>query len=216
MEQTELMSLRSVSVFAAAWLLSACGGREVTETTDASAQTVDGQVNTKGSSACPSAKPRTGAACTGAAVCEYGDDPRLACDALITCAAGTWTMTQVPATTGCSTTNSPACPAAFDGATPGASGCVPNLSCYYPEARCYCGAMVPGTPVGWLCDTGTNITMNASAFESCPLPRPRIGTACTEVDLTCEYGRCQGEDDVLACTNGAWEIGPAPTGGCPL
>jgi hypothetical protein len=94
-------------------------------------------------------------------------------------------------------------------------GCTPNLACYYPEARCTCGTLVPGERVGWLCDTGTNTTMDASAGASCPAPRPRIGTACTEAGLTCEYGWCQSEDDVLVCVGGVWEVGQ-PLSSCPL
>jgi hypothetical protein len=164
---------------------------------------------------CPSSKPSSGDSCTGVLACEYGDDPHVSCDTLITCTAGAWMTTQQPAASGCSTTNPQGCPSTLD-ALMSSEGCTPNLSCYYPGARCVCGTLVPGAPVDWLCDTGTNTTMDASAGASCPLPRPRIGTACTEAGVTCEYGWCQSEDDALACTNGAWVLTPASTNGCPL
>jgi hypothetical protein len=171
--------------------------------------------NTDTSPVCPPSRPSSGGVCTDALTCEYGDDPLVSCDTMMACVAGAWTTTQEPAASGCSTTNPPSCPATL-GVLMSGDGCASSLACYYPEARCTCGTLVPGAPVEWLCDTGTNTTADAAASASCPAPRPRLGTACAEAGLTCDYGRCQYEDDVLACTSGIWLRMPASTSGCPL
>lgn len=216
--ETVLLSFCCATMF-----LSACGGNvgpgsaalPEAGTPDSRKTVMDTGSADSSSPVCPLSRSSAGAACTSALSCEYGDDPLVACDTLMTCTGGAWTTAQESAATDCSTTNPAGCPATLDVLMSG-EGCVSNLACYYPEARCTCGTLVPGAPVEWLCDTGTNTTPDASAGTSCPAPRPRIGTACAEAGLTCDYGRCQDEDDVLACTSGIWMLMPASTSGCPL
>ena len=63
--------------------------------------------------------------------------------------------------------------------------------CTYPEGVCECDW--GGSPNGfiWSCDTPE---------PGCPLPRPRVGSACTG-DVDCDYVNC-GYDQ--ACMNGLW------------
>jgi hypothetical protein len=46
---------------------------------------------------------------------------------------------------------------------------------------------------------------------SCPSERPRIGTACSVPNESCDYGACTGNVNLL-CTGGAWEDAPIVCG----
>ena len=207
------MKRRVVVLFAA--LLTACGGREVSGVSDSGHPATEaGDVDAARGPVCPPSKPRRVPLARPADLRVRGRPSRILRHAHGVF-RGVWTTTQTPATTGCSTTNSPACPTSFS-ALEQEEGCEANLDCFYAEARCSCATLLPGEPVTWLCDTGTNTAMNASGGASCPSPRPRIGIACTEPGTTCDYGWCQSEDDVLACVDGIWQAMPASKNGCPL
>ncbi len=198
-------------------LANACGEISVDPSRDAASTHQElpdgGGASTR--SMCPLSMPSVGGICTGELTCEFGNDPRVSCDTLLTCSAGAWQTAQPPSATGCSTMNPASCPASFADAT-SMESCAMGVSCYYPEARCYCGSTVPGEPLRWLCDTGTNTTPGASAGQPCPSPRPRIGAVCAEAGEVCDYGYCQDDDVALLCAGGIWTVTPASTNGCPL
>ena len=162
-----------------------------------------GHANDGGATACPAAQPTPGATCYVAFDCEYGSDPDVDCDTVVSCIGGHWTVTTTPATTGCGTTNPPACPATY--ATLGTS-CVSGESCSYPEARCDCssqcgmaGHIGPdgGPEAEWCCPDAPE------SGGQCPSPRPRLGTECSTTAQECDYGGCSG-NVTLQCTDGVW------------
>jgi hypothetical protein len=44
---------------------------------------------------------------------------------------------------------------------------------------------------------------SCSSPLDCPEPRPRIGDACTDPGVTCDYGACFGAP-LLECQGGIW------------
>jgi hypothetical protein len=76
--------------------------------------------------------------------------------------------------------------------------CTPGgFDCAYPEGQCDCTYLTltaNGTPV-WQCVTPPS---------SCPEPRPRIGSACTQDGLQCDYGACIG-GAAVQCKDGIWQ-----------
>jgi hypothetical protein len=157
---------------------------------------------------CPKTTPAAGTPCPEPTMsCEYGSDPEIACDTVMTCETDTWRKTQTPRASGCATTNAPECPASYAAVLATMSqSCGPAVDCYYPEARCSCeevclGACVhpldagPG-PLSWSCD---------GAPATCPSPRPRLGSPCTSMmeSLACDYGSCTG-NVALQCQGGSW------------
>ena len=161
-----------------------------------------------GGTACPSAAPNAKTACAVAGLqCEYGADPDLSCDDLATCSSGSWQLTGGSSAQTCPTpAASGACPATYSAAETAGSCSASGTACGYPQGRCDCAVATGGPPtVGtkatrWLCDNpGTG----------CPMPRPRVGSTCTQSGLTCNYGACSIPDGVgLACTGGLWQVSP--------
>jgi hypothetical protein len=166
------------------------------------------------SPACPASIPATGTACTGTLACEYGNDPSVACDSVATCASGAWSVLP-PARAFCGTNNPPTCPASF-GSVEGETTCTPiQLDCLYPEARCHCS---PSSCLGGPChiepDGGQPPPVwvcNVPTGGNCPIPRPRIGSSCSQNGRTCDYGSCTGGVS-LVCASGVWQDEPV---GCP-
>lgn len=165
--------------------------------------------------ACPSSQPATGSACTDMGLaCEYGSDPSYSCDAVVTCMAGAWTVSQAAPSTPCPVTNVAACPATYADVSQGAT-CDPQANCDYPQARCFCDVQcatlcetqVDGGPneKTWWCDVPAPPT-------TCPVPRPRVGSACTAAGEMCDYGACEG-NVAIECTGGVWTRTFVP---CPV
>jgi hypothetical protein len=157
------------------------------------------------STPCPMAAPTAGLPCSVTALeCEYGSDPSVACDTLVTCVSPVWHLDHGPATSGCNTTNSATCPVAFADVPVGTS-CAGGigLSCDYPQARCDCRVSPPLATLQWDCNTPDE--------TGCPLPRPRIGSACSMDGESCDYGYCSGGVTLL-CSAGTWVTGG---GVCP-
>jgi hypothetical protein len=163
---------------------------------------------------CPLTAPAAGGACAGDSLeCEYGNDPSVACDSVLTCTSGAWVVTRPAPSTPCSDMNRAACPAAYSDLTEGSS-CPVEVDCYYPQARCSCEVacftacviQVDGGPNAktWNCDV-------PSPPGTCPIPRPRIGSACSQESQQCDYGSCDGNVG-LQCTDGLWQEWFAP---CP-
>jgi len=161
---------------------------------------------------CPAAAPTDGSACDGAIECEYGVDPDLRCDTLVTCESGAWTTTQTPSSANCSSTNSAACPSTNTGL--GGACTSVGTTCVYPEERCACATRCGmlgflgadgGPSAQWCCPDAPPST------PGCPSVRPRVGSACSGGGV-CDYGFCSG-NVALECTAGTWQ--PFTMLGCP-
>jgi hypothetical protein len=82
--------------------------------------------------------------------------------------------------------------------------CSAAIYCDYANRRCACEAPLGGPVTGtmalsWACQDATP--------PSCPLPRPRLGAACTAAGVLCNYGACTipgGVDET--CNNGIWVL----------
>ena len=145
---------------------------------------------------CPTEAPAKGAACSREGLmCEYGTlSFNVACDNVVQCENGTWSAFDAgfvctpdgPNAASCLTfaelSKSPTC----DNNAPASS-----QLCTFPEGVCQCDW--GGSPNGfiWSCDTPE---------PTCPLPRPRVGSACTGT-ADCNYVNC-GYDQ--ACRDGLW------------
>ena len=148
------------------------------------------------SSPCPANVQTAGATCTvNSLACEYGSDPDLDCDTVMTCETLKWVETVTPDPSSCSTVNGNACPATL-AQVPVGSSCTSSVSCYYPDARCECASHLPEINLVWSCDIPSGTT-------SCPIPRPRLGSVCTMPNEECDYGACQGGFN-MTCTGGIW------------
>ena len=186
--------------------LVACGGSSPAP--DGAAAGTDAPA----SSACPSAQPAAGSSCSvDQLACEYGTDPALECDTIMTCGSGAWVTTQTPFTGGtfCSTAPGPgSCPQAVADVAQGTTCGSAFFECYFPQAICECRCPGPGNGVTcvpasaamtWQCDS--------SSIAGCPAVRPRLGDTCSDADQFCDYSgdgsaACWG--DQLQCTGGVW------------
>jgi hypothetical protein len=160
------------------------------------------------SGGCPSSTPANGSACASSLLlCEYGSNPRWACDTVALCSSSGWQVS--PPASDCPT---PTCPT---GVQPGAS-CDGAQSCDDSSASrtafCSCVSGGPvhsdgGPPGSWIC---------TAAAPGCPAVRPRLGSACAEPNLDCDYGICAGPSGLdVMCSEGTWIQGKQ-TEPCPL
>ena|ERR1700690_2070438 len=149
-----------------------------------------GDATTAWSPVCPESVPAQGSACTNEGLeCEYD------CDVL-ECAAGTWAGAVLVGGNLCDAgPSSPSCPATISGIIPSASCTNSGETCVYAEGICQCNSPGDPTPDGgssWFC----------GPEQGCPMPRPRIGSACSTPDQRCDYEEC-GANQV--CTGGVWQ-----------
>ena len=150
---------------------------------------------------CPASPPSGGGACPMVGLeCEYGSDPNLACNDVVTCTSSGWSFPTpgVMCPTG-------TCPATY-AAVPQGKACSPQgLDCAYAEGECNCADTLPVSQQGpvWQCVTPP---------QGCPEPRPRLGSACSQAGLSCDYGACTG-GIALVCTDGYWQQEQT---GCPV
>jgi len=143
---------------------------------------------------CPATVPAIGSPCEQPSpyACEYGDDPLSACNTMVKCVAGSWTL-QPPFTqlaTGCPTAE-PICPSSFASATDGGIDCqysALDLNCVYPEGVCVCNG-------GWGCSLLPN---------NCPATRPRAGTPCDPDGGQCPRWGIGCTADAMYCECGIW------------
>jgi hypothetical protein len=148
---------------------------------------------------CPTAQPADGAPCSAQGIeCEYGPgDYNIQCDSVMQCQSGAWRSFQFVGA-GCPTPgpNPASCPADFVGVPQGQS-CMPaGMGCVYPEGHCTCDV-----PFGPVQIDGGNATWSCLPEPGCPMPRPRLGSACTG-QVTCTYEQCSfGE----SCMGGVWQ-----------
>ncbi len=152
-----------------------------------------------GTATCPSNPPTGGAQCPKIGLkCEYGTNPNPACNQVETCEPSGWS---IPAPGQC---EQGTCPARYID-VPQNKSCSPlGLDCSYAEGQCNCAQALPvggATPI-WQC---------AYPGKGCSEPRPRIGSACSQPGLACDYGACTGGVN-LVCTGGAWVEQQTP---CP-
>lgn len=153
------------------------------------------------SSACPTALPATGTACTHENVqCEYGSAWwSVSCDSVVQCQSGVWTPFE-PSYEPCSPEPGPnpaSCPSNY-AAVPQGECTMRGLTCVYPQGECACQVLlggpveIDGGTADWECVPG----------QGCPFPRPPLGSSCNGEGIDCTYEECSyGE----TCTNGLWE-----------
>ena len=132
---------------------------------------------------CPSSAPADGDDCQGNVQCEYGDDPRWVCNTVATCKQGFWSIGSVDSDCPTPTTNPPAC-----------AQLQPNATCSNTGTTCregdvFCACIYGGEP---LLDAGGPIATYTCAQPTpgCPSSRPKLGTTCTQANLTCSYAPC--------------------------
>ena len=127
--------------------------------------------------------------------CEYGSNPSTACNEIATCDSTGWSFSGA---SGPSTCPGGTCPATYAD-VPQNKTCTPlGLDCAYAQGQCNCArtalVSVGDTPV-WQCSTPAT---------GCPEPRPRLGSACSQPSLECDYGACTG-GIAEQCLDGIWQ-----------
>jgi hypothetical protein len=190
-------------------MVAGCSDPPRQEALDASVTPAEAtRIETAASSACPLLAPEAGASCPCGFACEYGSDPDLRCNTLMTGSHDQWVVSVPPAASGCDTTQPTICPATF-ALLLAEPFCDPQGEiCVYPEARCTCsrGCGSGGTgdeinELRWCCP---DVLVSS---PGCPLIRPRIGSACPVSGVACDYGACAGNVN-LECVEGVWENVP--------
>ncbi len=172
----------------------------------------DGTSSDAGVSPCPLSPPTVGDPCPVAQQCEYGTSFHPECDTMYACSGGTWTLEWDGGGAGCTFTDQ-GCPASLsDIDSPSCPS--QGMSCSFGDTQCDCiggcggGAQLHGgAPLGlWGCVT-------KDGTGTCPWPRPRIGTACSQNNLDCPYAPacCPGWD--MLCLGGVWQ--GSQSGPCP-
>ena len=150
---------------------------------------------------CPDGMPVVGSACNHDGItCEYGTDREIACNVLVNCQQGAWRKYGTPGTCPPPGPNPSECAPTFAGNPRGAS-CAPNgIACRYAQGDCRCSSFTGGPPpppdagATWHCD---------DPAIGCPIPRPRVGSACAAPGLSCMYRECElGE----SCNGGVWDL----------
>jgi hypothetical protein len=192
----------------------ACGGATVDPLQDGGNGNDSGPPpSDAGSPYCPSSPPAEGSSCSSPNLyCEWGNDPNMSCNTIAQCVGGQW-MVQKPSGQCPTPPNPSACPATFASVPVGQHcGDLVGTTCEYPQG--FCGCAVPsGGPypedasavATWICD---------APQAGCPMPRPKLGTACSQPGLQCDYSPCSLPTGAsLVCQNGAWQDQPY---GCAL
>ncbi len=175
-----------LALIALSVLASACGG--MLSGGD------DGGVDSSGpwSPVCPQSEPSQGSSCSHDALeCEYG------CGNVVVCSSGTWAGAvnfgnDVTCDAG---PNPKTCPSAFSSITQGATCAFDGTTCIYGQGVCQCSSPADPTPdagASWFC----------GPEPGCPMPRPRIGSACTTPNLTCDYQQCGNS---IICKDSVWQ-----------
>ena len=144
-----------------------------------------------GGSPCPANPPTGGAPCPVVGLeCEYGTDANPACNEVERCTSSGWSY---PAPTAHCTGM---CPLAYSDIPVGKVCSTQGLDCSYPEGQCDCAMTLPLArmfPV-WQCFAPGN---------GCPEPRPRLGSSCSDPNLSCNYGACY-DGVAMVCRDGYW------------
>jgi hypothetical protein len=153
---------------------------------------------------CPASAPSPGSACTQQTVqCEYGDASwNVACDVVLQCTNDVWTTIQ-PSYVPCTPKPGPnpaACPPSFASVPQGAA-CGGSLTCSYPQGVCTCQSPLGGPPPPSF-DGGPSGYWACVPEPGCPMPRPRLGSACSLEGTFCTYETCAYGQ---TCINGTWQ-----------
>jgi len=202
------LPLRTLVASLAVAALAACGGDVFSPTdggnsNDGGGTSDGGGTNDGGLTIdCPSSIPSSGANCAKEGLeCEYGTSAELQCNTLATCQGGHWNV--VPPVPDACQPPSSKCPPSFaqvpvDQACPDAVG----TTCDYPQGTCGCtdyfGGPVPADAAAaarWYCD---------NPAPGCPMPRPRIGSPCSQEGQECNYSPCTPSGTGTLCQNGTW------------
>jgi hypothetical protein len=150
---------------------------------------------------CPADEPTVGTSCDVEGVqCEYPKGAKLqydiACDDVVECSSGRWVDETFMSACHPDGPNPPECPAAYIDLKNGSSCSDQNIWCEYPAGVCQCvqssGVVVhDGGSYDWRCNPGSG----------CPMPRARLGSACSMSGEICTYETCEYSQ---ACTSGLW------------
>jgi hypothetical protein len=160
---------------------------------------LDGQVSPDGAilSGCPVSMPANGDVCINTGLqCEYGTDPRIACNALATCVSAKWNVTPGGDCSALNDGGTNGCPATQKD-VPLGQACSPlGLVCAYGQDLCGCSRVNHQADL-WICDTPD---------PACPYPRPKVGTPCSQEGQSCDYGSCTAIGGArLGCLKGTWQ-----------
>jgi len=150
---------------------------------------------------CPSTVPTSGAPCPGPSPvggCEYGSDPSYTCGTIATCDPRSgWLVQTLSDGVQCPTTLPSSCPPSFaEAAANHQLSCASlpaNLTCLYPEGRCFCSQEL--TVLG--CPTALP--------SGCPAARPRAGTPCSTAGPCTEWGTGSCDGQSMICKCGLWQ-----------
>jgi hypothetical protein len=157
---------------------------------------------------CPTTVPVNGSTCRNPAVdCEYGNDWNPRCNTVARCYTQGFWQVNLPSTTPstCPTPSglNPGCPPTPAQAT---GACSPaGTACAYSSGLCVCtkydlnpGSRDASTYEQWTC---------AAPDSHCGAARPRIGSACKQEGLECDYQICGSYGGDFLCTSGTWVEG---------
>ena len=222
----------AVLVLAAGMTFGACGGKSGGGVSSSGvapdgAPTAGGtMVRGTHSPGCPETQPALGSSCTTDDLsCEYGDDFDPSCNAQLHCSVGTWSSlggsgsacpSGGPPKDPPPPANGAACPASQP-----SGACMGTLTCRYGsglETSCACGPICSSYPVARCEDAGVDWRCGPAPKNStiCPVPRPRLGEACTQEGESCRVGPAHAEsceESAISCRSGAWRLN---IGGCPI
>ncbi|HEY1959714.1 MAG TPA: hypothetical protein VGH28_29090 [Polyangiaceae bacterium] len=149
---------------------------------------------------CPATRPAEGSSCSHDELdCEY------ACGDVVICADGAWAGAVLGGgPPSCDAgPSAPDCPSTESAITPSASCANAGDTCVYSTGICACTGPFDPTP-----DAGA--TWFCGPESGCPMPRPRIGTACATPSQECDYAAC---GDGVVCTAGVWQPAGMGCGG---
>jgi hypothetical protein len=170
-------------------LASACGG-VVSGGGDGGVD--GGDASPQWSPVCPEMEPSQGSSCSQEGInCEY------ACSDVVVCSDGTWAgAVNAGQDITCDAGPNPsACPTSLSSIPAGSACTGDGLVCIYAAGLCECTS--PGDPTP---DAGAS--WSCGPEPGCPMPRPRIGSACTSPNEKCDYAPC---GDSVSCTSGVWQ-----------
>jgi hypothetical protein len=205
------MQRRSSITILSAFLLFGCGAKEQSSAAASSNDQANdaspagtSPLNGKLVAACPAAAPTEGSSCsTLAQLCEYGDDLDSACNTVFNCNPnGTW---------GGEGGSGPGCPTNLKTCAGGvASGSTCNAGdpqCETGVGLCTCLDQSSGDPRPGDAGPDRYAFNCATPDPKCPAwpNRPRIGSACSEPNLQCDYDPCGPNGFAFQCgSDGFW------------
>jgi hypothetical protein len=152
---------------------------------------------------CPAMEPAVGDPCDSFLDCEYGDDPRFECNRVYACASGHFQTFFRSNDAGCPTTLAAGCPPSRASLTTGAACTAMGLQCTYVEGECDCAPGTYDAGSSWFCLSYNSLVDSDAA---CPVPRPRLGTACS-LQADCTY---ESNCTFQACSCGRWALDLVP------